>query len=113
MNIISSFSFTEDKKPIIEEFKKIAQREGRSKSELAMDLIEQYVKNHSAGNSTFKIDDFQDPNFKAMPATMSSQEKWSKFIREHTNKEERMELDKIIKYIISEIEAKNWLDSRK
>lgn len=112
MNMIVSFSFKEDKEPVVQEFKKIAKREGKDKSKLLIEIIEEYVKVHSAGNSTFKLDDFQDPDFKAMPATMSSKDKWSKFIRNDMSLEERMELDKIADHIRKEIDAKNWLESR-
>ena len=113
MNIISSFSFTEEQKPILEEFKKIAQREGRSKSELAMELIEQYVKNHSEGNPNFTIDQFNDPGFIAMPATMSPDEKWNEYIRKHMTKEERNELDRKAKYMLKIIDAQNWVENKK
>lgn len=113
MNIISSFSFTEQQKPILEEFKKIAQREGMSKSQLAMKLIEEHVKSHSAGNSTFKITDFEDPDFKAMPATMSPDQKWNEYIRKHMDQQERKELEHKAKYMLKIIDAQNWLDDRK
>ena len=112
MNIIDSFCFPEEKKPVIDEFKKIAKREGKSKSELNMELIELHVKSHSAGNSTFKIEDFQDPGFKAMPATMSSKDQWNEYNRKHMDKKERRELGERAKFMLTIIEAANWIENK-
>ena len=109
-HIVSSFSFAEDKKTIIDEFKKIAQREGKSKSELAMELIEQHVKTHSEGNPVFTLDQFQDPNFKAMPATMSDTSKWNQYVRKYMDRKERMELDKQLDYIRMLIKSQNHME---
>ena len=108
MNLVSSFSFTDDKKPMLEEFKKIADRERKGRSQLIVDLIEEYVKNHSSGNSTFKIDDFQDPNFRAMPATMSSN--WHIYIRKHMDRKERDKLDKQLEHMRMLIKSQNHME---
>ena len=99
MNFIDSFCFAETKRPVMSEFKKIAEREGMSKSEILVELIEEYVKNHAEGNSSFKITDFEDPNFRAMPATMSDTGKWNEYIRKHMDRKERDELYKQIDYM--------------
>ena len=96
-----------------DEVDKIRWREHADFGTIVRKAVQDYIKIHASGNNAFKIDDFQDPNFRAMPATMSSKEKWSEFIRQHTSKEERTELDTIAKHIRDEIDAKNWLDSRK
>ena len=96
-----------------EAFEKIRWREHKTESELLREALQEYIKNHGDGNSTFKLDDFQDPEFKAMPATMSPKEKWSNYIRNHMTREERDELDARVKFVREEIDAKNWLDSRK
>ncbi len=113
MNVVSSFSFTEDKKQMLEEFKKIADREGKGRSELIIELLEEYVKNHSAGNSTFKIDDFQDPNFIAMPATMSDTGKWNEYIRKHMDRKERDKLDKQLDHMRMLIKSQNHMEDLK
>jgi len=76
MNGVMSFSYKKDKEGIVEEFKNIARREGTDKSKLLVELIEQYVKIHSSGNPAFTIDQFQDPEFQAVPAYLSEKEKW-------------------------------------
>ena len=88
-------------------------REHMSLSEVVRKALKDYIKIHAAGNEVFKLDDFQDPNFRAMPATMSPKEKWSEYIKNNTDKKERIELDRIAKHISARIEAENWLDSRK
>jgi|SRR5687768_7713131 len=99
-------------KDTYEQIEKIRWREHADFGEIVRRAVDDYVKIHADGNETFKLDQFQDPDFKAYPATMSSKEKWSRFIRENTNKEERSELDMIAKHIRSEIDAKNWLESK-
>ena len=110
MNIIDSFCFPEEKKLILQEFKKIAKREGKSKSELNMVLIDQHVKSHSDGNPAFRLDQFQDPNFKAMPATMSPTPKWNQYVNKQMDRKERLELDKQLDYIRMLIKSKNHRD---
>ena len=63
-------------------FEEIRWRERMSRSEIGRKAIQEYVKNHGEGNSTFKLDQFQDPDFKAMPAFMTPMMKWTKFIDE-------------------------------
>jgi len=76
MNIVLSFSFKGEKEGVVEEFKKIAKREGKDKSKVLVELIEEYVKVHSSGNPTFTLEQFQDPSFQAVPAYYSDQQKW-------------------------------------
>jgi len=87
MNVVVSFSFKEEKVGVVEEFKKIAKREGRDKSKVLVDLIEQYVKEHSAGNPTFTLEQFQDPNFQAVPAYLSDKDKWISHYKNSTDKD--------------------------
>ena len=75
-NIVTSFSYKEEKESMVEEFDRIARREGKGKSELLVQLIEEYVKVHSSGNPTFTLEQFQDPEFQAVPAYYSDQQKW-------------------------------------
>ncbi len=76
MNIIKSFSFKEDKEGIMNELEVIAARERKKTSELIVEVLEQYVKAHSSGNSTFTLDNWKDPEFQAVPAFLSDKEKW-------------------------------------
>jgi hypothetical protein len=83
VNVVNSFSYSSDKEAIMREFTVIAAREGKKKSELITEIIEEYVKNHSEGNNTFKLDNWQqDPEFKATPALLSDREKWNNYIDE-------------------------------
>ena len=88
-SIVATFSFGLEKEPIMVEFKKIAQREGKDKSKLIVDLIEQYVKYHKEGNSTFTIDRWNDvPDFQAIPSLDASIDKWMVCYK-NCNEEER------------------------
>ena len=93
MNYVSSFSFTEDKKPIVDEFAKIADRERKGRSRVLIQLMEEYVKVHSEGNPAFTLDQFQDQNFRAMPATMSPIKDWKEFINHNTDEKEDRTLE--------------------
>ena len=85
---VNSFSYPVNKSNIIQEFRIIAAREGKSLSELLVEILEEYVKNHSQGNNTFKLDIWQeDPNFKALPTLLSDAEKWNKYIDECNDEE--------------------------
>ena len=87
-NIVGSFSYPSDKEEIIRELRVIAAREGKSQSNLICDIIEEYVKNHSEGNNTFKLDNWtEDPEFKAIPTLLSPTEKWSKYVDECSDDE--------------------------
>jgi len=54
----TSFYVPQEKWSIWQEFKKIAEREGRSASEILMELIEQYVQTHRKGNPQLILDRF-------------------------------------------------------
>ena len=110
MNVVSSFSFSDDKKAVLEEFTKIADREGKGRSELLIELVEEYVKTHSEGNPVFTLDQFQDPNFKAMPATMSPTPKWNEYIRKHMDRKEREKLDKQLDFMRMTIKSQNHME---
>lgn len=87
-NIVGSFSYPSEKEEIMKELRIIAAREGKSQSNIICDIIEEYVKNHLEGNSTFKIDNWVDNSeFKALPALLSPKEKWDSYLEECSNKE--------------------------
>lgn len=87
-NIIHSFSYSCDKSAVIQELRIIAAREGKSQSELITCILEEYVKNHAEGNSTFKLDTWQDnQEFKAIPTLLTTKEKWVAYLKECNDKE--------------------------
>jgi len=66
---ITSLSIPDDKIPVFEEFKKIAQREGKSFSALLVEVVEEYVKKHAEGNPVYKLDKWVDNReFVAFPS---------------------------------------------
>ena len=86
-NFIKSFSYKEDKEPVMDELAVIAARERKDTSKIIVELIEDYVKGHSEGNSTFKLDKWnEDPDFQAVPALMSDQIKWRKHYKNSDTK---------------------------
>lgn len=81
-----SFYLSEDQ---IEKLEEIHWREKKSVSEIAREAIDDWLRNHAEGNSTFRLDIWQeDPEFKAIPTLLSSQEKWNKYIEECCNDSE-------------------------
>jgi hypothetical protein len=80
-NNVSSFSYKENKEAIVNELDIIAAREGKCKSEIIVSLIEDYVKAHSSGNNTFKLDNWsEDPNFVAVPTILADPQKWFRYL---------------------------------
>lgn len=76
MNMIMSFSYRGEKAAVVEEFKRIAERES-DKSKVLIEIIEEYVKNHSEGNPAFSLDKWQeDPTFTIVPTLFSDRDKW-------------------------------------
>ena len=58
-------------------------RERKSVSEIVREAIDEWLKNHAEGNTTFSLDNWQEnPEFKAVPTLLSTPEKWSKYIDE-------------------------------
>ena len=70
-----------------EECHKVARRENRALSTIIMEKLKEYVKIHGEGNPVYVLDKFiENPNFKAVPATMETKEKWIKFCQNTTDK---------------------------
>ena len=94
----------------LEQFEEIRWRERKKKTQIGRDAILEYIKNHGEGNNTFKIEDFQDPNFIPMPATMSPTPKWNDYVRRHMDRKERMKLDKQLDFIRMTIKSQNHME---
>jgi len=68
------------------EMLKIAKREGKPLSTIIMDKLKEYRRVHGEGNPVYVLDKFiEDPDFKAVPATMEKKEKWVKFCQNTTD----------------------------
>ena len=80
-----SFYLSEDQIKALEE---AHWRERKSVSEIAREAIDDWLRNHAEGNSTFKLDKWQEnPEFKAIPTLLSSPEKWFKYIEDCSDNE--------------------------
>jgi metal-responsive CopG/Arc/MetJ family transcriptional regulator len=102
-NLVASFSYKEDKEPLLTELNVIAAREGKRRSEIIVDLIEQYVKAHGSGNDSFKLDNWQDdPEFQAVPTILAEKEKWDSYLEE-CNDEELTKIAISAKQILSKV----------
>lgn len=87
-HIVSSFSYKDDKEQFMRELGIIAAREGKRKSEIIVSLIEEFVKAHSEGNPSFKLDIWtQQPDFKAMPTLLGPKDTWMNYEKECTEEE--------------------------
>jgi len=69
------------------EFKKIAQREGRTMSEIIIGQLEEYIKIHGSGNPVFKLDNWSNPGFKMTPAFGGSLQSWDNYLNKCNHKE--------------------------
>ena len=68
------------------EMLKIAKREGKPLSTIIMDKLKEYRRVHGEGNPVYVLDKFiEDPDFKAVPATMEKQAKWVRFSQQATD----------------------------
>ena len=69
------------------EMLKIAKREGKPLSTIIMDKLKEYRRVHGEGNPVYVLDKFiENPDFKAVPATMETKDKWTKFCQNTTDK---------------------------
>ena len=84
-NSVNSFSYPNDKEVILKELRIIAAREGKSQSEIIMGILEEYVKAHTSGNNTFKLDTWQeDPTFQAIPTLLADNKTWFPYLKDCT-----------------------------
>jgi hypothetical protein len=82
-----------DKESIIAKLEQVAAREGKSLSELTVELWLNYLKVHGSGNPLHPLTNwFGNSQFSATPAFLANQENWLSFIRKQDNKS----LDEII-----------------
>ena len=95
-NIIKSFSYKTDKEPLIKKINELADKEGKKFSELIIEVLEQYAKQHADGNPQYQIDQFADPDFIACPAFYRDGRTWENYI----SKAEPKELEKLKQQII-------------
>ena len=90
---VTSISYPKSKEEVLDELKVIAVREKKSQSELIIELIEQYVKAHAAGNPNFRIEDWaSNTELIAIPALMSDRQKLADYVK----KEDAKELAKVL-----------------
>ena len=84
-------------------------RERLGRSEVIRKAIQEYSKNHSQGNDTYKLTEWaQNPEFIAMPAVMSPN--WNEYIRKHTDRKERDKLYKQLDFISMTIKSQNHME---
>ena len=103
-NLVASFSYKEDKEQFLIELNIIAAREGKHKSEIIIALIEEYVKAHSSGNDSFKLDNWQvDPEFQAAPTILAPTQKWYSYLND-CDKEDLTKIAVSAKNILKQIE---------
>lgn len=68
---------------VLEQFKKITLREGKSMSKLLQEYMKRYINEHGDGNNQYKLTKwYQETDFKVTPAFLESHDKWEKYIGE-------------------------------
>jgi len=61
----------------------IGWRERKLPSRIVRDAIVEYIKNHAEGNSTFKLDKWnEDPGFQAVPTISADPQIWKKYYQD-------------------------------
>jgi hypothetical protein len=79
---IKTYRFNDITAEELEEFDKICKRNNRTMSEEIELKIKNTVKNHTTGNSQFKIDQWADnKDMRAVPAFNSTKEEWSRYVK--------------------------------
>lgn len=103
-----SFYLSEDQ---IQKLEEARWRERKSQSEIVREAIDDWLRSHSEGNSTFKLDKWQeDPEFKAVPTLLSSHEKWNKFLLENCSEEDITKIRIAANFITKTIDHKKTND---
>jgi len=75
-----------------EKLEEIRWRERKSMSQIIRLAIDEYIQSHAEGNSTFRLDKWnEDPDFKAVPTINSKSETWFKYLQD-CSKEERLDI---------------------
>ena len=65
----------------LEALEEIQWREHKTKSQIIRLAILEYIKAHTNGNSTFKLDVWtNDPKFKAVPTVYADTDNWDKYL---------------------------------
>ena len=91
----------------------IADREGKSSSEVIMELITEYVKHHGSGNPAFKLDQWQeDPSFQVVPTLFAQKQKWLSYYENSTD-EDKVKLKVALNQVIGAVENVDFNDGVK
>lgn len=72
-------------------------------------MLIEYNKAHAEGNETYRLDQFQDPDFQAVPALFSDPLKWRKYY-EDSNDQDKTKLRIKIKEIQKQISNVDFND---
>jgi hypothetical protein len=79
---------TSSEKAVYDEFYRICRRDGKPLNSIIQNFMEDYIKAHGEGNSTFKLDKWaEDPNFKAMPTLLGKDSSWFEYEKECSEEE--------------------------
>lgn len=76
--------------------KETAAREGRDMTEILVEKLEEYIKQHGEGNPVYKLEKWtDDPEFIAIPALMSNFETIKKWVFIQANRKNWKDLEDI------------------
>jgi len=100
--IVKSFSYPKSKDKIIEEVEKIARREGTFFSDIAVELLEEFVKKHSKSqNPQTEITLFETGLENAIPNLYRDKTIWKKFYKMIKKPEDFNEIDNQLNMILN------------
>ena len=72
----------------------LANRERVNLSNIIIDALKEYLKNHGDGNPAFTLDQFADPDFSVCPAFYRDGSIWEKYIKKADKKEAKAKREK-------------------
>ena len=90
---------------IWKEIKSISMKENKPIKTIGLELFKTFIKHHGDGNPAFTLDQFNDPNMRAIPATMRPLADWQHFIDIMTEKDYR-ELEPQIQALYFKMKAR-------
>lgn len=77
----------------LQALEEIRWRERKGKTEIVRAAIIDYLRAHKEGNDTYKLDNYQESGFRAVPTILSRPEIWYEYLQECTP-QERLDIQK-------------------
>lgn len=73
---IRTYYIPEDARELQEKIDELAYKEQVTVGAVIIDALKEYYEKHGDGNPVYTLDQWQDPNFKAVPALFRDMDSW-------------------------------------